>query len=96
MSEYRYDISVYESCVGPNPLKVERQDPDNFTYFPTRKRCAWDLAAYVFKYFQSVSFNPSPARNDFCRLLLSSAPVLRQSILQRPNMNPDQTVAGLK
>ena len=50
MSEYRYDISVYESCVGPSPLMVERQDPDDLTYFPTRKRCAWDLAAYVFKY----------------------------------------------
>ena len=33
MLEYRYDIRISESCVDPNPLMVERQDPDNFTRF---------------------------------------------------------------
>ena len=49
MSEHRYDIRISESCVDPNPLLVERQDPDNFTRFQTRERCAWEIAAYVFK-----------------------------------------------
>ena len=49
MSEYRYDIRISESCVDPNPLMVERQDPDNFTRFRTRERCALEIAAYVFK-----------------------------------------------
>ena len=35
MSEHRYDM-------------VERQDPDNFTRFQTRERCALEIAAYVF------------------------------------------------
>ena len=48
MSEHRYDIRISENYVDPNPLKVERQDPDNFTCFQTRKRCAWEIAAYVF------------------------------------------------
>ena len=50
MSEHRYDIRIFESCVDPNPLMVERQDPDNFTRFQTRERCALEIAAYVFKY----------------------------------------------
>ena len=54
MSEHRYDVRIPESCVDPNPWKVERQDPDNFTCFQTRKMCAWEIAAYVFK----VAFNP--------------------------------------
>ena len=49
MSEYRYDIRISESCADPNPLMVERQDPDNFTRFQTRERCALEIAAYVFK-----------------------------------------------
>ena len=50
MSEHRYDIlRILESCVDPNPLMVERQDLDNFTHFQTRKRCALEIAADVFK-----------------------------------------------
>ena len=49
MSQHRYDIKISESCVDPNPLMVERQDPDNFTRFQTRERCALEIAAYVFK-----------------------------------------------
>ena len=48
MSEHRYDIRISESCVDPNPLIIERQDPDNFTRFQTRERCALEIAAYVF------------------------------------------------
>ena len=48
MSEHRYDINISESWVDPNPLMVERQDPDNFTRFQTRERCALEIAAYVF------------------------------------------------
>ena len=49
MLEHRYDIRILESYVDPNPLMVEIQDPDNFTRFQTRERCASELAAYVFK-----------------------------------------------
>ena len=28
---------------------AERRDPDSFTRFQTRERCAWEIAAYVFK-----------------------------------------------
>ena len=49
MSEHRYDIRMSESCVDPNLLMVERQDPDNFIRFQTRERCALEIAAYVFK-----------------------------------------------
>ena len=55
MSDHRYDISISESCVDPNPLMVERQDPDNFTRFQARERCALEIAAYVFKIKNSVS-----------------------------------------
>ena len=48
MSEHRYDIRIQESCVDPNPLMVERKDPDNFICFQTRERCALEIAAYVF------------------------------------------------
>ena len=37
-----------DSCVDPNPLVAERQDPDNFTCLQTRERCALEIAAYVF------------------------------------------------
>ena len=40
---------ILESCVDPNPLMVERQDPDNSTRFQTRERCALEIATYVFK-----------------------------------------------
>ena len=50
MSEHRYDIRISESCIDPNPLIVERQDPDNFPRYQTRKRCALEIAAYVFKH----------------------------------------------
>ena len=49
ISEHRYDIRISESCVDPNPLIVERQDPDNFYRFQTRERCALEISAYVFK-----------------------------------------------
>ena len=49
MSEHRYDIRISESCVDPNPLRVEKQDPDNFPRLQTRERCALEIAAYVFK-----------------------------------------------
>ena len=49
MSEHRYDIRILESRVDPNPFMVERQDPDNFTRFQTRERCALEIVAYVFK-----------------------------------------------
>ena len=47
MSEHRYDKNI-GSCVDPNPLRVERQDPDNFPRLKTRERCALEIAAYVF------------------------------------------------
>ena len=50
MSEHRYDIRISESCIDPNPLIVERQDPDNFPRYQTQKRCSLEIAAYVFKY----------------------------------------------
>ena len=49
MSEHLYSIRISESCVDPNALMVERQDPDNFTRFQTQERCALEIAAYVFK-----------------------------------------------
>ena len=49
MLEHRYDIRMWESCVEPNLLMVERQDPDNCIRFQTRERCALEKAAYVFK-----------------------------------------------
>ena len=33
MLEHRYNIRIFESYVDPNPWKVEKQDPDNFTGF---------------------------------------------------------------
>ena len=50
MSEHRYDIRISENCVDPNPLMVERQDPDNFTCLQTRERCTLEIAVYVFKF----------------------------------------------
>ena len=50
MSEHRYDIRISERCVDPNPLMVERQDPDNFPRLQTRERCALEIATYVFKH----------------------------------------------
>ena len=38
-----------KSCVDPNPLRVERQDPDNVPRLQTRERYALEIAAYVFK-----------------------------------------------
>ena len=49
MSEHRYGIKSSENCVDPNPFMVERQDPDNFTRFKTRERCALEIATYVYK-----------------------------------------------
>ena len=56
MSEHRYDIRISESCVDPNPLMVEGQDPDKFTRFQTRERCPLEIAAYVFKKESSVNW----------------------------------------
>ena len=57
MSEYRHGISISESCVDPNPLRVERQDPDNFPRLQTRKKCALEIAAYVFKCFYHMTLH---------------------------------------
>ena len=48
MLEHRYDIRISESYVDPNPLMVETKDPDNFTCFQTREKCALEIAANVF------------------------------------------------
>ena len=56
MSEHRYDIRIMDSCVDPNPLMAERQDPDNFTCWQTRERCALEIAAYVFKRLSSLLY----------------------------------------
>ena len=56
MSEHRYDIRISESCVDPNPLMVERQDPDNFPRLQTRERCALEIAAYVFNMLTNWDF----------------------------------------
>ena len=63
MSEHRYDIRISESCVDPNPLKVERQGADNFTRFQTRERCAFEIAAYVFNCHISLTDQYSLKRN---------------------------------
>ena len=49
MSEHQIEHKNIGSCVDPNPLKVERQDPDNFPRLQRRERCALEIAAYVFK-----------------------------------------------
>ena len=56
MSEHRYGIRISKSCIDPNPWKVERQDPDNFTCFQTQKRCALEIAAYVFNIILALHF----------------------------------------
>ena len=61
MSEHRYDIDL-ESFGDPNHLMAERQDPDNFTRFQTRERCAVEIAAYVFNYVQALWLNSLHAR----------------------------------
>ena len=46
---------------------VERQDPDNFTSFQTRERCALEIAAYVFKTWKFYNYyrdNQSTERTD--------------------------------
>ena len=57
MSEHRYDIRISETCADPNPLMADGQDPDNFTRFQTRERCALEIAAYVFKETKSAIMN---------------------------------------
>ena len=69
MSEHRYDIRISESCVDPNPLMVEKQDPDNFTRFQMRERCALEIAAYVFKsmtYIVCLSMSQFLKISSFC------------------------------
>ena len=57
MSEHRFDIRILESCVDPNRLMVERQDPDTFPCLQTQERCALEIAAYVFKETKSATMN---------------------------------------
>ena len=47
-----------ECCVDPNPFLVEKQDPDNFTRFQTRERCAMEIAAYVFNQCLLIELRP--------------------------------------
>ena len=65
MLEHRYDIRISESYVDPNPFMVEIKDPDNFTCFQTRGRCALEIAAYVFKAAYSVTMNIFRKKNIF-------------------------------
>ena len=65
MSEHRYDIRKSESCVGPNRLMVERQDPDNFPRLQTRERCALEIAAYVFKVIVRIRWKFILIKNKF-------------------------------
>ena len=56
------------SCVDPNPLRVERQNPDNFPRLQTRERCALEIAAYVFKtngYETKIRKDDCNNNNDF-------------------------------
>ena len=69
MSEHRYDIRILESCVDPNPLIVERQDPDNSTRVQTRERCALEIAAYV---FNITTFFGLSDRSDMINLIIAS------------------------
>ena len=64
MWEHRYAIRISECCVDPNPLMVERQDPDNFTRFQTRERCALEIAAYVFKVKEDLSIDFQDVKNN--------------------------------
>ena len=67
MLEHRYDIRMWESCVDPNLLMVERLDPDNCIRFQMRERCALEIAAYVFKtmFHQCViSYTCSQSKSD--------------------------------
>ena len=73
MSEHRYDIRISESCVDPNPLMVERQDPDNFTRFQTRERCALEKAAYVFN-----------AGQKYCRMLQGEHSAILLTFIKLP------------
>ena len=66
MSEHRYDIRILESCLDPNPLKVERQDADNFTRFQTRERSALEIAAYVFNRFVPLVYVIILRNHDKC------------------------------
>ena len=52
------------SCIDPNPLRVERQDPDNFPRLQTRKRCALEIAAYVFKMKRMLAFEKRYLRRN--------------------------------
>ena len=79
ISEHRFDIRISESCVDPSPLMVERQDPDNFTRFQTRERCALEIAAYVFN-----KANTSDAEAAFLDLHLSiSNDIVRTKIYDK-------------
>ena len=57
MSEHRYDIRISESCVDPNPLMVERQDPGprQLYPFPDAGKVRIEIAAYVFNCFEQCT-----------------------------------------
>ena len=73
MLEHRYDIRMWESCVEPNLLMVERQDPDNCIRFQTRERCALEIAAYVFNIGIKL---------DFCLILFDLILYVHSTIFQ--------------
>ena len=89
MSEHRYYIRISESCIDPNPLIVERQDPDNFPRYQTRKRCALEIAAYVFK----TDFTVFDDESKFCWFLfvLITADTVSCSRTQHSDSGESQT-----
>ena len=73
MLEHQYDVRISEKCVDPNPLMVVRQDPDNFTRFQTRERCALEIAAYVFN-----------AGQKYCRMLQGEHSAILSTFIKVP------------
>ena len=91
MSGNRYDIRILKSCVDPNPLMVERQDPDSFTRFQTRERYALEIATYVFKrpikkktkigFQYRLSLN---AGQKYCRMLQGGHSAILSTFIKLP------------
>ena len=69
---------------------VERQDPDNFTRFLTRERCALEIAAYVFKFqeYFPFDFKSLPA------LLFTTETHLSDSTQENPSLYNWKIVDG--
>ena len=86
MLEHRYDIRMWESCVEPNLLMVERQDPDNCIRFQTRERCALEIAAYV--------FNPYKPGILFMRLRKRGVQLLSVRVLDLGQRVPSLRLTG--